>query len=99
LVVRKIFGHIHKDIGNSQRGCIFHLRCLINNKVCILITNGGSCTNVASKRLVEKHDSDLFLPLGFDNIKKKKIITTILIQKKNKIGRNMNQENNKSRKM
>jgi hypothetical protein len=33
---------------------IFHTRCHINNKVCSMIIDGGSCTNVASTILVEK---------------------------------------------
>ena len=54
LVVRKMLSHVHKDIGDYQIENIFHSRCLINNKVCILIIDGGSYTNVASKRLVDK---------------------------------------------
>jgi len=54
LVLRQIFGHVHKDIGNSQRENIFHSKYFINNKVCILIIDGRSCTNVASERLMEK---------------------------------------------
>ena len=33
---------------------IFHTRCHVNNKVCSLIIDGGTCTNVASALLVEK---------------------------------------------
>ena len=33
---------------------IFHIRCHVNNKVCSLIIDGGTCTNVASALLVEK---------------------------------------------
>ena len=33
---------------------IFHTHCLINNKVCNMIIDGGSYTNVASSMLVEK---------------------------------------------
>jgi len=32
----------------------FHTRCLVNDKLCSLIVDGGSCTNVASTRVVEK---------------------------------------------
>ncbi|KAG7529622.1 hypothetical protein ISN44_Un131g000100 [Arabidopsis suecica] len=42
-----------------QRANIFHTRCTIKNKVCNLIIDGSSCTNVASKYMV---DSDLELP-------------------------------------
>ncbi|KAF8047244.1 hypothetical protein N665_3134s0001 [Sinapis alba] len=37
-----------------QRENIFHTRCTIDSKVCSLIIDGGSCTNVASKYLVDK---------------------------------------------
>ncbi|KAK8519649.1 hypothetical protein V6N12_030017 [Hibiscus sabdariffa] len=38
----------------QQRENIFHMRCLVNNKVCVVIIDGGSCTNVASSVMVEK---------------------------------------------
>ncbi|KAL4334521.1 hypothetical protein GQ457_07G006360 [Hibiscus cannabinus] len=38
----------------QQRENIFHTRCLVNNKVCVVIIDGGSCTNVASSVMVEK---------------------------------------------
>ena len=33
---------------------IFHSRCTIQDKVCNLIIDGGSCTNVASTTIIEK---------------------------------------------
>jgi len=45
---------IRRRLGQSQRENIFHTRCLINNKLCSLIMDGGSCTNVESIRVVEK---------------------------------------------
>ena len=47
------------DETDQQRENIFHTRCSVNNKVCSMIIDGGSCTNVASNTLVEK----LGLPL------------------------------------
>jgi hypothetical protein len=41
----------------QQRENIFHTRCYVNNKVCSMIIDGGSCTNVASTTLVEKLSS------------------------------------------
>ena len=32
----------------------FHTRCYVQNKVCSVIIDGGSCTNVTSTTLVEK---------------------------------------------
>jgi len=49
-----MLGHVHKDVVETQRENMFQTRCIINHKVCVLIIDGGSCTNVASKRLVEK---------------------------------------------
>jgi len=41
----------HQD---EQRENIFNSRCTIKGKVCSLIINSGSCTNVASVSVVEK---------------------------------------------
>ena len=49
-----MLGGIAKESEESQRENIFHTRCLIQGRVCSLITDGGSCTNVASARLVKK---------------------------------------------
>ena len=38
----------------QQRENIFHTRCLNNDKVCSMIINNGSCTNVTSVTLVRK---------------------------------------------
>ncbi|KAL4388854.1 hypothetical protein GQ457_09G017920 [Hibiscus cannabinus] len=46
---------------DQQRENIFHTRCHINGKVCFVIIDGGSCTNVASTLMVQK--------LGFETIK------------------------------
>jgi hypothetical protein len=39
---------------SNQRENLFQTRCFVNNKVCSVIIDGGSCTNVASTYLVEK---------------------------------------------
>ena len=54
LVVRRMLGKLQKPFDESQRENIFHTRCLIYDKLCSLIIDGGSCTNVASTRVVEK---------------------------------------------
>ncbi|KAG7564135.1 Reverse transcriptase domain [Arabidopsis suecica] len=38
----------------EQRENLFHTRCLVHEKVCSLIIDGGSCTNVASETMVRK---------------------------------------------
>ena len=43
-----------EDLETVQRDNIFHTRCHIEDKVCSVVINGGSCTNVASMELVEK---------------------------------------------
>jgi len=43
-----------KPFDESQRKNIFLTRCLINDKLCSLIVDGGSCTNVASTRVEDK---------------------------------------------
>ncbi|KAF7839837.1 Transposon Ty3-G Gag-Pol polyprotein [Senna tora] len=55
LVVRRALNcQIKEHELNEQRENIFHTRCLVNNKVCSLIIDGGSITNVASTTMVEK---------------------------------------------
>ncbi|XP_040963814.1 uncharacterized protein, partial [Gossypium hirsutum] len=39
---------------NQQRENIFHTRCQVQGKICCVIIDGGSCTNVASSMMVEK---------------------------------------------
>ena len=60
LVTRRALNIQPKEDGDEvQREHIFHTRCHVNNKVCSMIIDSGSCTNVASTLLVEK----LNLPL------------------------------------
>jgi hypothetical protein len=55
LVARSaLSAQVKEDDMEQQRENIFHTRCHINNKVCSMIIDGGSCTNVASTTLVEK---------------------------------------------
>uniref|UniRef100_A0A2N9HVG4 Retrotransposon gag domain-containing protein n=1 Tax=Fagus sylvatica TaxID=28930 RepID=A0A2N9HVG4_FAGSY len=55
LVARRALNtHIKVDDAEQQRENIFHTRCHVNNKVCSMIIDGGSCTNVASTTLIEK---------------------------------------------
>ena len=55
LVTRRVLNTQPKDEGDKvQREHIFHTRCHVNNKVCSLIIDSGSCTNVASTLLVDK---------------------------------------------
>ena len=53
-MIRRMLGTIPKPLDDTQRENIFHTRCLITNKLCSLIIDAGSCTNVASTRVVEK---------------------------------------------
>ena len=51
---RALSAQVKEDDMEQQRENIFHTRCHINNKVCSMIIDGGSYTNVASTTLVEK---------------------------------------------
>jgi len=42
------------DTSEEQRENNFHTRCQIRDKVCGMIINNGSCTNVVSTTLMEK---------------------------------------------
>ena len=54
LMIRRLLGSQVIPNELDQRENIFHTRCVIKGKVCSLIIDGGSCTNVASTRLVRK---------------------------------------------
>eukprot|EP00256_Glycine_max_P066098 XP_025980693.1 uncharacterized protein LOC112998749 [Glycine max] len=54
LMVRRLLGNQMQPLDDNQRENIFHTRCVINGKLCSLIVDGGSCTNVASSTLVTK---------------------------------------------
>nr|GEX22432.1 aminotransferase-like mobile domain-containing protein [Tanacetum cinerariifolium] len=53
LVVRRALSNAPDQGGNLQREAIFHTRT-IAQKICTVIIDGGSCTNVASQTLVSK---------------------------------------------
>ncbi|RDX85736.1 hypothetical protein CR513_33032, partial [Mucuna pruriens] len=52
LVVRRVLNMQEKGKDETQRENIFHIRCLVQGKMCSMIIDGGSCTNVASTTLV-----------------------------------------------
>ena len=54
LMIRRLLGSKMQALDQTQRENIFHTRCSIQGKICSLIVDGGSCTNVASSRLVTK---------------------------------------------
>ena len=57
LVIRRALSAqtVEEEDGHvEQRENIFHTRCLVKEKVCSMIIDGGSCVNVASILLVEK---------------------------------------------
>ncbi|XP_010530537.1 PREDICTED: uncharacterized protein LOC104807122 [Tarenaya hassleriana] len=54
LVARRALNLQVKEEASVQRENIFYTRGIVQNKVCSIIIDGGSCTNVASTLLVEK---------------------------------------------
>ncbi|GKA88826.1 gag-pol polyprotein [Tanacetum coccineum] len=54
LVVRRTLNKSPDRAELLQRDAIFHTRCTIAQRVCTVIIDGGSCTNVASQTLVTK---------------------------------------------
>ena len=52
LVDMRVLSVLNKAEEQAQRENLFHTRCLIKRKVCSLIIDGGSCTNVASEIMV-----------------------------------------------
>ena len=54
MVARRALSVKSKEDDEMQQDNIFHTRCQAQNKVCSVIIDGGSCTNVASTTMVEK---------------------------------------------
>ena len=54
MVARRALSVQAKEDDEMQRDNIFHTRCHVQNKVCSVIIDGGSYTNVASTTMVEK---------------------------------------------
>jgi hypothetical protein len=54
LVARRALSLQAKGVDEVQRENIFHTRCYVKDKVCCVIIDGGSCTNVASTIMAEK---------------------------------------------
>ncbi|XP_072076547.1 uncharacterized protein [Arachis hypogaea] len=54
LIVRRALNLQVKEDSLEQRHNLFHTRCLVGEKVCSLIIDGGSWTNVANTLMVEK---------------------------------------------
>ncbi|XP_071917061.1 uncharacterized protein [Coffea arabica] len=53
LVARRVLTARVKEDEQLQRENLFYTRCKLGDKVCSLIIDGGSCTNVASLLMVE----------------------------------------------
>ena len=55
LVARRALSlQAKEDEEEVQRENIFYTRCHVKDKVCSVIINGGSCSNIASTSMVEK---------------------------------------------
>ena len=54
LVLKRVLHTQDTPYDKAQREMLFLSRCTIQDKVCNLIIDGGSCTNVASNILIEK---------------------------------------------
>ena len=66
LVARRALSVQDKEEDEVQRENIFHTRCHVQNKVCSVIFDGGSCTSVTSTTLVEKLGLSTSGPWKFD---------------------------------
>ncbi|KAL1212109.1 hypothetical protein V5N11_018709 [Cardamine amara subsp. amara] len=53
-MMKKILNVQARTEEEAQRQNLFHTRCHVQDKVCSLIIDGGSCTNVASEYMVNQ---------------------------------------------
>jgi len=68
VVTTSLSVQVKEDDVEQQRENIFHIRCLVNNKVCSIINDNNICTNVASIIMVKK--------LNLNTIKHKNLISS-----------------------
>ena len=54
MVAKRALSVQSNEDDEMQRDYIFHTRCHAQNKLCSVIIDGGSCSNVASTTMVEK---------------------------------------------
>ena len=54
VVLRTLSTQPKQDECVEQRSNIFHMKFKVQSKTCLVIIDGGSCTNVVSERLVAK---------------------------------------------
>ena len=54
LVARRALSVQAKENDKVQRENIFHTRCHVQNKVCSVLIDEGSCTNITSTKMVDK---------------------------------------------
>jgi hypothetical protein len=54
LVARRVLSLQTKNEDEVRRENIFHTRCYVKDKVCNVIIDGGSCTNVTGTTMVNK---------------------------------------------
>ena len=53
LVLRRVLNSNYGE-NMEQRENIFHSRCTVQEKICSIVIDGGSCTNVVSVSMIEK---------------------------------------------
>ena len=49
-----MLGQVQKPFDKTRRENIFHTNCLINNQLCFMIIDEGSCASVTSTKVMEK---------------------------------------------
>ena len=54
FVVKRALSTCEKSPDTSQRENLFNTRCLINNILCTVIIDGGSCCNIISQEVVDR---------------------------------------------
>jgi hypothetical protein len=54
LVLRRVLHATDPATPASQREVLFQTKCLVMGRVCKMIIDGGSCTNLASQTMIEK---------------------------------------------
>ena len=54
MILRRVLKSTITPLEKNQRSKLFTTRCMVDNKICDIIVDSGSCTNVVANLLIKK---------------------------------------------
>jgi len=81
LMIKRVLHASEAPLEANQREQIFHSRCKEADKTCNLIIDEGSCTNVASIKMVSKHNLATIIHTGSNTLQWLKRGSEVIVSK------------------